>query len=116
LSQTATPVVGIHDAPISWPCTRWNSLILCGDLVKAVQRESEIAVAHWWGVKPITVWAWRKALGVEANTKGTSDLRSRLAPESIQSAASIAKMMPAVKSPERAAKIAAARRGIGPTS
>src|SRR6266852_5929817 len=40
----------LSDGPIPWPQTvvkRSRALILCGDLVKAVQRESEIAVAHW---------------------------------------------------------------------
>jgi hypothetical protein len=33
-------------------------------------------VAHWWGVRPLQVWKWRKALGVGATTEGTSRLRS----------------------------------------
>src|SRR6266851_1449136 len=69
-------VRGISDGPIQWPCTRKaggggkQSLILCGDLVRAVQRESEIAVAHWWGVGISTVWTWRTALGVDPDTEG----------------------------------------------
>ena len=38
------------DGPIPWP-VKWgtrNSLILCGDLVRAVQVESAQGVAHHW--------------------------------------------------------------------
>jgi hypothetical protein len=69
----------ISAGPISWPQTiigRAKSFILCGDLVRAVRRESELAVAYWWGVTAQTVWVWRKALGVGATTEGTSRLRS----------------------------------------
>ena len=67
-------VAGLSDAPIQWPYVPqpggngYRSLILCGDLVRAVRRESETAVAHWWGVSRHTVLKWRKALGVEKNT------------------------------------------------
>src|SRR6266700_2528761 len=79
-------VVGISDALITWPMTRPErggghlSLILCGDLVRAVQSESEVAVAHHWRVSKLTVWAWRKALGVGPHTAGTTRLRSAWAP------------------------------------
>ena len=46
-------VKGMTDAPIQWPCARRNgnaSPILCGDLIRAVRTESEIAVAYHWGV------------------------------------------------------------------
>src|SRR6266705_2359050 len=52
------------DGPIPWP-VKWgtrNSLILCGDLVRAVQVESAQGVAHHWGVRPSTVTRYRKAL------------------------------------------------------
>lgn len=69
---------GLVECPIGpWPRVRKTgrpALILCGDLVRAVQTESELAVAHWWGVSPTTVWAWRKALGVGRVTEGTSAL------------------------------------------
>jgi hypothetical protein len=44
--------------------------------VEAVRRESNIAVAHWWGVTGQTVTLWRKALDVAPTTEGTSGLRS----------------------------------------
>jgi hypothetical protein len=71
-------VAGFTDGPIPWPLgktTRRHAIIVYGDLARAVRRESEQAVAHWWGVKPQTVWTWRKALGVGATTTGTSRLR-----------------------------------------
>src|SRR5262245_60697576 len=40
------------------PITR--SIVLYGDLVKAVRRESAQAVAHWWGVSNFTVSKWRR--------------------------------------------------------
>src|SRR5262245_7833747 len=77
-------VVRHSDAPIPWPVGRCLSrgrqrfLILCGDLVKAVKRESALAVARWWGVGSGTVWRWRQALGVGATTEGTTRLRSEV--------------------------------------
>ena len=56
------------------------SLVLCGDLVQAVQRESEVAVAHHGRVSINTVWAWRKVLGVGQHTAGTMRLRNEWAP------------------------------------
>src|SRR6266545_3770995 len=64
------------DGPIPWP-VKWgtrNSLILCCDLVRAVQVESAQGVAHHWGVRPSTVTRYRKALQVERYTTGTRQL------------------------------------------
>jgi len=64
------------DGPIPWP-VKWgtrNSLILCGDLVRAVQVESAQGVAHHWGVRASTVTRYRKALQVERDTTGTRQL------------------------------------------
>jgi hypothetical protein len=63
-------VVGFSDAPIPWPCCLANhssrhSLILCGDLVKAVKRESELAIVHHFGAKLHMVFKFRQALGVK---------------------------------------------------
>jgi hypothetical protein len=72
-------VAGVHDGPIPWPVcktTRRHAIIVYADLARAIRRESAQAVAHWWGVRPLQVWVWRKALGVGATTKGTSRLRS----------------------------------------
>jgi hypothetical protein len=109
-------VVAISDAPISWPMTRNRngtgklSLILCDDLVRAVKRESETAVAHHWRVSRLTVWAWRKALSVTRNTPGTAELNRAWLPDRRDDAA-MDRLHASLRSPERAAKIAAAKRG-----
>ncbi len=81
-------IVGLTAAHIPWPkCRpgkRSRAIILCGALVEAVRRESAKAVAYWWGVGKFTVWKWRKALGVDRLTDGTSALFSRWAPETLQ--------------------------------
>src|SRR5262249_52013493 len=58
-----------------------RTLILYGDLEKAVRRESAVAVAHWWGVSVQTVWAWRKALDVPPLTDGPRRLLRAYAPQ-----------------------------------
>ncbi len=71
-------IVGLTDAPIPWPIGRrgrFRSIILYGDLEKAVRRESNLVIAHWWGVSGQTVTKWRKALGVDFTTEGTSQRR-----------------------------------------
>jgi hypothetical protein len=94
-------VRGIHEALIQWPYTLQERcgrplLILCGALARAVRRESEVAVAHWWGVSQWTVWKWRKELGVDAINKGTSALLSRMTLDSIQSDDGTARRMEAL--------------------
>lgn len=46
-------VTGVSDGRLAWPIGKKKgcrpNLILCGDLVRAVKRESRIAVMHWWG-------------------------------------------------------------------
>jgi len=72
-------IVGLSDDPIPWPLCRvgkWLVPVVYRGLAKAVRRESEQAVAHWWGIGKWQVWTWRKALGVPATTEGTSRLRS----------------------------------------
>jgi len=67
-------VAGFRYGPIPWPVAKWpgtRPAILCGDLVKAVRRESEVAVAHHFGVSVATVKMWRRALGVPRITEGT---------------------------------------------
>jgi hypothetical protein len=107
-------VRGISDALIPWPQakSRWGRmfLIVCGDLVKAVRRESVIAVAHWWGVSDLTVWTWRKALGVGATTEGTSRLRREYFSQPWAEEARERGWAKA-RDPEHREKIAAAKRG-----
>jgi hypothetical protein len=108
-------IVGLTAARILWPKCRTGkrsrAIILYGALAEAVRRESAQAVEYWWGVGSDTVWKWRKALGVDRVTEGTTALLSRWAPETIQSAEANRRREPTLKSPERAAKIAAKLRG-----
>src|SRR2546430_13283719 len=51
-------VAGMSDGLIPWPYAKKRgprSLILCGDLIKAVAIEAETAVAHHWGVSTWTL-------------------------------------------------------------
>jgi hypothetical protein len=108
-------VVGLSNARIPWPKGRTGkrsrALILYGALAQAVRRESVCAVAYWFGIARFTVWQWRKALGVDRRTPGTSALRSRWAPETVQSTKAHRRREAAQISPQRAAKIAASLRG-----
>jgi hypothetical protein len=57
-------IFGVTDAPIRWPVGAGarggaKSLIVCGDLVRAVRRESVYALCHWFGVNYQTVTKWR---------------------------------------------------------
>ena len=77
-------VVGITDGRIPWPIgkggSRGNrSLVLYKDLVRAVRRESLVAIRHWWGVCPLTVQRWRRALDVPAMTMGSRRLKAAYA-------------------------------------
>ena len=64
----AATVTGVSQAPIPWPQVhakpRRPSLVLCGGLSTALRRESGVAIAHWWGVHPVTVYEWRRRLGL----------------------------------------------------
>jgi len=72
------------DGPIPWPMKwRTRSLILCGDLVRAVQQESALAVAHHWAVCTDIVSKWRRSLEVEPITAGTRRLKSYVQSEAL---------------------------------
>lgn len=109
-------VVAISDGQIQWPMTRSarggnRTLIVCGDLVKAVRLESTQAIQYWWGVKKDTVWTWRKALGVKQNNAGTIRLRSKWWTDGGTGEASRPGREASFHSPERAAKIATSKKG-----
>jgi len=92
-------VVAISDAPQQWPLgVVWGHHIpvLCGSLVRAVNREAASDVAEAWGVGRGLVSKWRKALRV----KGTEGDRLRLS-EAVRAS-----------DPARARKIAKAKRGV----
>jgi hypothetical protein len=71
-------IVGVTDAPIPWPVGVGprggaKSLVVFGDLVRAIRRESVYAMCHYWfGVNYQTVTKWRKALGVPQRNEGHS--------------------------------------------
>jgi hypothetical protein len=67
-------IVALTDARIPWPVgktTRAKSLVIYGDLAKALRVESNQAICYWWGVTAQTVSKWRKALGIGVLTEGT---------------------------------------------
>jgi hypothetical protein len=81
------PVRRISAGRIPWPPTiagRSRAFVLCGDLVKALRRESNQAVCYWWCVTPQTVTAWRKALGVPRGNEGTHRLAREWFLESVR--------------------------------
>lgn len=64
-------VEGFTDALIPWPGANYPKgrglergllPILCGDLVRAVCEEDELAVAHYWGVTRYMVEQWKRAI------------------------------------------------------
>jgi hypothetical protein len=107
------PVRRISAGRIPWPQTivgRNRAFILCGDLVKAVRRESVLAICHWWAVNPQTVRKWRRAIDVGPSTEGTSRLRSKWAHEILDGEIR-ERAIEAANSPEANAKKSAARMG-----
>lgn len=109
-------VFAISDGRIQWPMTRQraggnNTFIVCGDMARAIERESGQAVAFWWGVTAQTVSAWRKSLGVKQNNRGTIRLRSKWWKEGGTGEAARPGREASQSSLERRAKIAAAKRG-----
>ena len=80
---------GITDAPVQWfKIHNFGKpfVILCEDLIRAVQSESGAAIAHNWGVNDETVRNWRRALGVGRMTPGTTQVfrtifEARISPE-----------------------------------
>ena len=106
-------VRGMTDAPIQWPYRKGpghHSCIVCGDLIRAVQTESEIAVAHHWGVTPATVKHWRRAMDVPRTTDGTRKLAVAYTPERLTEEAH-AKARKAMGRPEVRAKIRRLKQG-----
>ena len=112
----AVIVRGMSDTPIQWPYSHRHasdsrpSLIICGDMVRAIRQESASAVAYHFGVTGQTVTKWRKALGVDRQTPGTIDLQRRTIDQHFDDVTR-AKVIASTKRPKRNAKIAAAKRG-----
>jgi hypothetical protein len=110
-------VAGETAAPIPWPVGkkgRAKAPILFGGLVDAVKKESNQAVAYWWGVTPQTVTKWRKALDVPRANEGTHRLHHDVALEPGVAAGrekAHAKSREPGADTTRRQKIAAARQG-----
>jgi hypothetical protein len=106
---------GMTDAPIPWPLGSPKgrggrpSLIVYKGLAKAVLRESEQAICHWFAVCPFTVWKWRKELSVERGTPGTTRLFREYIAETGDAMRALVVLE--ARNPERRRKIAEARRG-----
>jgi len=71
-------IIAWSDSPLPWPIGKRDGkrgnpsgLVLFGDLVKALRRESSGPICFWWGVTRQTVVSWRKALGIKDITEGT---------------------------------------------
>jgi hypothetical protein len=76
----------LSDAPIPWFSSLAAGrlrLVLSGDLIQAVRTESAGAIAHHWGVSRETVRLWRRLLGVERMTLGTTGVWQELLPSRI---------------------------------
>jgi len=107
-------VGGLTAAPVPWPLIDRGgppALIVCGDLVRAIQTESATAIVHHWGVSPQTVWRWKRALGVGRMTEGGKRLYRQLLPAKIHSPAAKEASRSASHSPSLMALRSAARRG-----
>ena len=109
-------VCGLSDGPIPWPVGkrgRAKSLVVCGELAEAVRRESNLAVAHWWGISPQTVSLWRKALDVGPVTAGTARLLRENLAKTWQKGGR-EKALARARDPEVRARMAAPRKGKPP--
>lgn len=74
-----TTLAGMTAARIAWPQGKFGrnrAIIVCGDLVRALEHESACAVMQWWGVGKTLVNQWRRALGVPKLTEGDRLVRA----------------------------------------
>src|SRR5437763_1601678 len=76
--------------PMPWPCIRTagrSAFVLAGDLIRAVETESSLAIQHHWGVSASTVHRWRRSIGADQYNEGTLRLHREWKPEKISAAA-----------------------------
>jgi hypothetical protein len=107
-------VCGVSAGRIPWPVGKWGrarSLVVCGGLVRAVQREAAVAVCHWWSVTAQTVTKWRRAFGVPEHNEGTRRIRRENAHYSVLRPDVQAKARANAQTPEARAKMGAANVG-----
>ena len=107
-------IVRVSAGRIPWPIGKGGrlgqrSLVLYRGLARAVQKESLLAVCHWWGAGTSAVWRWRKVLGVPQSNPGTHRLyaANALSPLGDRARAAGAKAW----GPKRRQRISAALRG-----
>lgn len=71
-------VGGWSTAPLSWPVRKYRglpSLVVTPDLVRALETESAMAIAAWWGVHHDCVRRWRRTLKLPTKTAGSKALK-----------------------------------------
>ncbi len=92
-------VAGYSDAPIPWPRV-WHrrSLVICGDLLRALRTESVYAVSYHWGLSRAIVSRYRRQLSVPRLNPGSHRLFREI-------------IIEAARTPEARAKNVAAREG-----
>lgn len=112
LARGEVTIWGQSDGRIPWPIGKKGSalsLVLYGDLAKAVRREAAIAVRFWWGISGSTILKWRRALGITLTEGDRLLRRDYMTPKHnrrmTQAATAVANL------PGRRAKIAASKRG-----
>ena len=73
------------DAPISWPRRKperragRRTIILCGDLIRALRIESAPAIAAHWGISKPAIVRWRRMLDITEYPDGArAQLRENL--------------------------------------
>jgi hypothetical protein len=92
-------VGGYSDAPIPWPrIWRRRSLVICGDLLRALRTESVYAVSYHWGLSRAIVSYYRQQLSIPRHNPGTYRLFREIVIE-------------AARTPEARAKLSAATEG-----
>ncbi|HWV98498.1 MAG TPA: hypothetical protein VNZ64_02280 [Candidatus Acidoferrum sp.] len=65
-------VGGYTDAPIPWPrIWRRRSLVICGDLLRALRTESVYAVSYHWGLSRAIVSRYRQQLSIPRYNPGS---------------------------------------------
>lgn len=106
-------VGGYTNTIIPWPRvlkTGNASLIVTEELARAVRTESVLAITHHWGPNFVTVWKWRKALGVPQVNEGTARLYADYKPEKLpDEVAAVGRANAAT--PEHYARMSEARTG-----
>jgi hypothetical protein len=51
-------------------------LLVDDEFARALRCEAPLAIRYWWRASETSVWAWRKALGVERHNEGSVRLRA----------------------------------------